>query len=164
MKAILTLLAFLAAAPAWAKWDYCYVGTPPAGVSEYPDMPPRTFGFEIAAVPYIFKRMCGLPHEDEALHVMRIVEDYLQCSPESDLARDVRRGLTQSDRDMSATYYTDLPRAGFKWNQLCLAAASATVENMAFADRWYYDSARPEDDQVRMEDLLQALDAWRGTD
>ena len=58
--AAITLALALAASPAAAKWHYCYDGDAPAGVNRYTDYPPRTFGFEIAVLPYNFKRLCGV--------------------------------------------------------------------------------------------------------
>ena len=164
-RLLLVALFACAATSAQAKWDYCYYGTPPAGVNEYPEMPPRSFGFGYAAVPYAFKRLCGHPAQDEADHVRRIVRVYLECSPDSDLAQEIETGLTASDDRLILNYFpeTQTIPATAEWHAVCEAAKDASSATLAFGDTWYYDSPTPDGDSRRVMALFDAIDAWSAT-
>ena len=161
LLALVSLLLLVLAHPAQAKSNYCYFGDTPDGVSAYPDLPPRSFGFENASIPFIVKRMCGLPAAAEADHIRRILVDYVQCTPTSDLGQATEEGLTSSDADIAANYFPDLPTGDTpEWAAVCAAAETASVENLAFGDAWYYDSDTPDADLTRIRDLLNAVNAW----
>ena len=154
--AAITLALALAASPAAAKWHYCYDGDAPAGVNRYTDYPPRTFGFEIAVLPYNFKRLCGVDATGEAGHIRRIVADYLECSAGSDLAQRIEAVLGTDHDALLANYFTK-PPSGANWDAVCAAARVATIEHLAFGDTWYFDSPHPAQDRARLDALLAAL-------
>ena len=161
---IIPLIFGLIGTPALAKWDYCYYGEPPEGVNTYPEMPPRSFGFGYAAVPFAFKRLCGLPALEEAEHVRRIVQVYLQCSPNSDLVQEIEQGLTATNERLALNYFAEgiFPTSP-QWDVVCDAAKDASSATLAFGDTWYYDSPTPFSDQERIEALFTAIRAWSST-
>ena len=154
--AAISLMLALAASPAAAKVHYCYDGAAPEAVNRYTDYPPRTFGFEIAILPHNFKRLCGQDAVAEAGHIRRIVAEYLECSAESDLARRINAILGTDNAGLLANYFNDQP-SGAEWNAVCDAARDASVEHLAFADTWYFDSPTQTQDRARLDALLAAL-------
>ncbi len=158
MRGLAIISLLLAAAPAWAKWDYCYYSDPPENVSEYPEMPPRSFGFGYAALPFAFKQLCGHAAADEAAHLRRIVKTYLECEVESDVGREIETGLNATDARLIQNYFDSEEKPdGPEWDAVCVTAQSASIKWLAFGDTWYFDGPTPGQDRARLDALLAAL-------
>lgn len=152
------ILAALAASPVSAKWHYCYDGAMPAGVNRYTDYPPRPFGFEIALLPATFKKLCGQDHLAEADHVRRLVAEHLECPPDSDLSMRIESILLAPKAEALGHYFGAATSPnGPEWNNVCDQASLASVQNLAFADTWYFDSPTPAQDRAKLDALLAAL-------
>lgn len=156
--AMICAVGLMGATPAAAKWNYCYTGTPPAGVNDYVEMPPRPFGFEMALLPHTFRKLCNGDHEPEAAHIRRLVAEALECSEKSDLAQRIEGLLTATPAQLLQGYF-DLtsPPNGPAWTRVCLAADRASVAHLSFADTWYFDSPDAVADSERMKELITRL-------
>lgn len=99
--ATLACLAAVAADPAGAQQDhdYCYAGDPPPGVTVTGKKGAGTpvAGLPFAAVPTLYRRVCGVDDETDAAY-MRGIYGQAGCAPTSDVGREFERMLTADVR------------------------------------------------------------------